>query len=344
MNLEEVNLKSNYQKNEVKRFLERFDLRFDENIDYTIVIRENEEIVATASKSKDIIKCFAVDESMQGFGITNTLVTNILNRIFGEGSFHAFLFTKPKNLNIFENVGFSLVAKTEKVALLEIGTQNIKKTIDEIIKDNDIDISKKRAMIVMNANPFTLGHRYLLQRASSENEEVLVFVVEEDKSCFPFKDRLELVKNGAKDLKNVKVIKGTNYIISSATFPNYFLRKEDDFLAEYIKLDVTITATQFCKKLNINRRYVGSEPYCKVTNKYNEIMKEILEKYGVEFIMVERKSDDNGAISASKVREFIKSENFGEMDKLLPESTIEFLKTDEGKKICEKIKTTDSVH
>ena len=139
MNLEEVNLKSNYQKNEVKRFLERFDLRFDENIDYTIVIRENEEIVATASKSKDIIKCFAVDESMQGFGITNTLVTNILNRIFGEGNFHAFLFTKPKNLNIFENVGFSLVAKTEKVALLEIGTENtqlaIRKSSVTLVKD-----------------------------------------------------------------------------------------------------------------------------------------------------------------------------------------------------------------
>ena len=57
----------------------------------------------------------------------------------------------------------------------------------------------------MNCNPFTLGHRYLIEQASEKVDHLYVFVVEEDKSFFPFSDRIGLVKKGTADLKNITV-------------------------------------------------------------------------------------------------------------------------------------------
>ncbi|MBC2855886.1 MAG: [citrate (pro-3S)-lyase] ligase [Cetobacterium sp.] len=344
MNLEIVNLRSSFEKKEVIEFLKKFDLNFDETIDYSLVIRQNDEIVATASKTKNIIKCFAIDDKMRGEGLTNTLVTNLLNKSFEQNFFHNFVFTKPSNINIFKGVGFNLVSQTDKVALLEIGTTNIEKTLTSIKEKYNLSDDINRAMLVMNCNPFTLGHQYLIQKAASENDEVLIFVVQEDKSTFPFDVRFDLVKKGTEHLKNVKVIPGTEYIISSATFPNYFLRKEDDSLLEYIKLDVTITGEYFCKEFKINKRYVGEEPYCPMTKKYNEIMYDILKKYGVEVIVIPRKEIDSIAVSASKVRKLLKEDNYLELESLLPKTTYDFLMTEKGKEIAEKIKTLNSAH
>lgn len=347
MNLETLNLKSSYEKKEVISFLKSFDLSFDEDIDYTLVLRDKEIILGTASKSKNIIKCFAISEKLRGEGFTNTFVTNLLNKAFEEGYFHNFVFTTPKNIDIFSGIGFSLISTTDKVALLEIGTENINRKIENIKKEYHLEDSfenKKRSLLVMNCNPFTLGHQYLIEKASSENDEVLVFIVEEDKSSFPFKIRYQLAKEGTSHLKNVKVIEGTEYIISSATFPNYFLRKEDDALLEYIKLDVTITGEYFCKKLGISKRYVGEEPYCKITEKYNGIMTEVLKKQGVEVVIVPRKEFHSKGISASRVRTLIKENKSEELKNLVPETTYNFLISEEGKEIGRKIRNNNSAH
>lgn len=50
-NVESINLKSKYETEEVKEFLGKFNLKY-EDVDYTVVIRENEEIIATCSKKK----------------------------------------------------------------------------------------------------------------------------------------------------------------------------------------------------------------------------------------------------------------------------------------------------
>ncbi|MGL6120966.1 MAG: [citrate (pro-3S)-lyase] ligase, partial [Fusobacteriaceae bacterium] len=321
----------------------------DEDVDYTIVLRDNFSILGTASKSKNIIKCFALDEKLRGEGFTNTFVTNLLNKAFEEGYFHNFIFTTPKNIDIFKAIGFSLISSTDKVALLEIGTENITRTIENIkkeyLQENGIFVkNKKRALIVMNCNPFTLGHQYLIERASSENDEVIIFVVQEDKSSFNFKVRYQLVKEGTSHLQNVKVIPGTQYIISSATFPNYFLRKDDDALLEYIKLDVTVTAEYFCKKLGITRRYVGEEPYCKMTEKYNHVMVDLLNKQNIEVVIVPRKEFANKGISASEVRNLIKQDKTELLKNLVPETTYNFLMSKEGKEIGQKIKNSNSAH
>lgn len=344
MNIETLSLSSKYQREELENFLNKFQLKLDKNLDYSLVIRNNDHIVATASKSKNIIKCFAIDESMRGEGVTNTLVTNLLNKSFDEGIFHSFVFTKPSNDDIFKGIGFKLISKTDKVSLLEIGLNSIDKTIKNIKSKLNWKENSNNGLLIMNCNPFTLGHQYLIEYAASKMDNILVLIVEEDKSSFTFKDRINLVKEGTKHLKNITVLPSSEYIISSATFPNYFLRKEDDSLEEFMKLDTKITGEHFCKKLNINTRFVGEEPYCEVTKKYNETMIKCFNNLNLKVDIIPRKKINNCAISASMVREFLKDENWNEIKNIVPTTTLSFLQSEKGKEIIERIKNSNSMH
>lgn len=344
MNIDILNLNFPHEKKELENFLKKFDLRLDETLDYSIVLRENEEIVATASKSKNIIKCFAIDESLRGEGVTNLLVTNLLNKLFDEGYFHSFVFTKPSNEVIFKGVGFKSISKTDKVALLEIGSTSIEKTIEKIKNNLNWQENSKNGLLIMNCNPFTKGHLYLIEEAASKMDNILVLIVEEDRSSFPFKDRIELVKEGCSHIKNVTILPSTEYVISSTTFPNYFLRKEDDSLEEYMKLDTTITAQWFCKKLNISTRFVGEEPFCNVTKKYNETMKSIFKLFNLNVQIIPRKENNGKAISASFVRELLKKDELEKVKELVPETTFKYLTSTKGKEVIQRLKNTDSVH
>lgn len=344
LQIQEVNLSNENEIKMVKEYLNKFNLNYEEDIDYTIFMKDNDRIIGTCSKSKNILKCFAVDEEYQGQGVSSAMVTTMLDEMFNNNIYHSFVFTKKKNKGIFTSIGFKVLYEAEEVILLEHGIYDINNYLDKLIVKYSIDAELPKAALVMNCNPFTLGHKYLIERASMENNEVLVFIVEEDKSTFPFEDRLNLVKLGVKHLKNVKVIAGGEYIISSATFPSYFLREEGSKLKAYTQIDAGIFSRFFAKKLNITKRYVGNEPYCQVTRAYNEALKEILYNYGIELIEITRMQDDYGAVSASRVRNLLKANKFQEVCKMVPEVTWNFINSEQGKEIVEKLRNTDAPH
>lgn len=342
-NTQKINLNSKIEVNRVEEFLKGFALKY-EDVDYTLIIEEEGEIIATCSKKNNIVKCFAVSEDHQGQGISNILITDITNKLFEEGMYHNFIFTKPTNNFLFQGLGYKVIVDTDKVSLLEAGNKNIHSELKNIKKNYGLKEEEQYAALIMNCNPFTLGHKYIVEKAAMENRNVIIFVVEEEKSSFPFQVRFQLIKEGVKEFKNVTVIPGGNYIISSATFPNYFLRKDDDILKEYTKIDGNVFGKYFCKELSITKRYVGSEPYCNVTNTYNETLKEVLPKYGVEVEVIERCQIENKAISASRVRELLKEGRLEEVRELVPITTYEFLKSSLGKDIIEKLKLRDLPH
>lgn len=189
----------------------------------------------------------------------------------------------------------------------------------------DIEESAKVGSIVMNCNPFTLGHRYLIEYASSQVDYLYIFVVEEDRSFFPFSDRIELIKTGTEDIKNVKVLPSGSYIISTATLPGYF---DKDNLQE-VRLDATLDlelyATQIAPFLKINVRFAGEEPLDKFTCQYNEAMKKILPKYGIEFVEIQRKLSEEEPISASRVRKKLQDRDFESIKKIVPKTTYDYL-------------------
>lgn len=345
LKLQKVNLKNENEKQEVYSFLEGFGLILDSDVDYTVVLRNSSgDIKATCSKAKNIFKCFATSEDLRGENVTATLISHLVDKMFEDGIFHSFIFTKPDKVKIFTSLNFKLLYEVEDAALLEYGIYDINKTLDTMINKYNINPKTSKGALVMNCNPFTKGHRYLIEEAAKNCEEVLLFMVEEDKSLFPFTDRYNLVKKGVEDLKNVTVIPGGEYIISSATFPSYFIRKEDQRMKASQSIDGGIFGKYFSSKLNIVKRFVGEEPYCNVTNAYNQTLKSVLPQYGVEVVEIQRKKYDDDYISASRVRELIKSNQLEEVKNIVSDVTWDFLNSESGKEIIERIKNSNSPH
>lgn len=330
---------------EVKNFLEKFNLKYENDITYTLVCKDEQEIVGTASIANNIIKCFAVSCKYQGEGVALKIISQLLN-VLNEKEIHKyFVFTTPNNIELFENMAFNLVASTESVCLLEGGVNNIEDELNNI-KDKYKISSNPKAALVMNCNPMTLGHLYLIKKCARENEEVIIFVVEQNESVFPFVDRFEIVKKEVEKFKNVKVVPSTKYIISNITFPTYFLKEESNSTKVHAELDLLIFKKYFMPIFAINKRYVGSEPYCEVTSMYNQVIADTLKDKAV---IIERAmtnvKDKDLAISASYVRDILK--NGGDMQllkKIVPSTTYDYLMTESGQKVIEKIKKSISRH
>ena len=189
------------------------------------------------------------------------------------------------------------------------------------------DNSSINGSIVMNCNPFTLGHRYLIEYAAKNVDNLYIFVVEENRSYFDFKDRLELVKKGTADLKNVTVLPSGNFIISATTFPGYFLKNSIKDVKIDCSNDLNVFAQYIAPTLNIKKRFAGEEPLDPITNQYNEAMAEILPKHGIEFDVIPRKKDDEniGVISASRVRKCLEEGKLEDIKLMVPQSTYDYL-------------------
>lgn len=180
--------------------------------------------------------------------------------------------------------------------------------------------------IVMNCNPFTYGHKYLIETASKQVDRLYIFVVEEDKSFFLFEDRFEMVKKGTEDIKNVVVVPSGKFIISAYTFPEYFMK---DYVKEK-NFDASMDVDTFCKyiapPLNIWKRFAGEEPFDPVTKNYNESMNRILPEYGMQFVEIPRYAiDSERIINATRVRELLKNKEYNELKEYVPQSTYDVL-------------------
>lgn len=180
-------------------------------------------------------------------------------------------------------------------------------------------------IIIVNCNPFTKGHQYLIRESAKKVSHLYVLVLEEDKSYFKFKDRIELVRQGTKDIDNVTVVESGKYIISSFTMPEYFDKDNLQDKKLDAALDIKIFTTYIAPALRVVKRFVGEEPFCKITAQYNEQMNDILPQYGIELEIIPRIATDGKAISATSVRNCIKENDIETLHKLLPDTTLKFL-------------------
>lgn len=332
---DEINKNNDKEIQEITDFLNKYDVVYD-NPDKTFVIRDKGKIIATGSASGNILKYFFSDVEYQGQGTMSIIYNSLLNYLMESNIPSFFVFTTPCNRIIFESLGLKEVYSTDRVALFEGGFYNYNKWVDKV-KSSLKEMKGKRGAMVVNCNPMTLGHKYVIEKALENVDDLLVFVVEEDKSIFPFKDRFNILKNELSSYEKITLIEGGPYIISQGTFPTYFIKKKDEMLDIYTRLDGSIFADKIAKDLEIDARFFGSEPTDIVTSAYNESMKEILGDRGIEVKIIERKSLEGNVISASRVRKLIKEDKIQEAFKYLPESTIEYLKSEKGKEIINKI-------
>jgi [citrate (pro-3S)-lyase] ligase len=193
------------------------------------------------------------------------------------------------------------------------------------LKEFKVDGDKKIGSIVMNCNPFTFGHRYLIETAYKNVDHLFIFVVEEDKSFFNFEDRMQMIKNVVADLEHITVLPSGRYIISTETLPGYFIKDALQNVKLDASKDLDIFGNIIAKSLNISVRFAGEEPIDAFTRQYNETMKRMLPERGVEFIEIPRVCKGDSVISASRVRKLMKEKKHEEIRKLVPMTTYDYL-------------------
>lgn len=172
-----------------------------------------------------------------------------------------------------------------------------------------------------NCNPLTNGHLYLMEQASMRVDVLHIFVLSEDRSLYSAHARYDLVKRGAQHIKNAYIHHSGDYLISSATFPAYFIKEGADARQINADLDIALFGARIAPPLNIKYRFVGTEPYCPVTSAYNERMKQLLPQYGIEVVELQRLD----GISASQVRALASQGRWDQVAGMVPKVTLDYL-------------------
>lgn len=357
MEIQTLNPTTPRQRQRIEAFLKRNGLRFDDMHYYAAITDDDGEMIAGGGLKGNVIKCVAVDDAHKGEAIANTLISHLIAHANEEGHSNVMLFTKPKNRQLFESLSFRLLAEAPEAVLMETGIGGINNMVEqlkkikeegEVCKENNQECKKEektnlnittpqhlnpsipqplttttplRGVVVMNCNPFTLGHRYLIEQAAKQVERLFVMVVREDCSLFAYAERKAMVEQGVAHLKNVTVIDGSEYAISQATFPTYFLKRLDDAADTQMLLDLDLFRRHIAPALGATVRFVGTEPTDRLTRRYNELMHEVL----TDVREISRLEKDGNAVSASRVRKAMEQGDMSTIRQLVPPTTLPYI-------------------
>lgn len=357
MEIQTLNPTTPRQRQRIEAFLKRNGLRFDDMHYYAAVTDDDGEMIAGGGLKGNVIKCVAVDDAHKGEAIANTLISHLIAHANEEGYSNVMLFTKPKNRQLFESLSFRLLAEAPEAVLMETGIGGINNMVEqlkkikeegEVCKENNQECKEEEktnlnittpqhlnpsttqplttttprgGVVVMNCNPFTLGHRYLIEQAAKQVERLFVMVVREDCSLFAYAERKAMVEQGVAHLENVTVIDGSEYAISQATFPTYFLKRLDDAADTQMLLDLNLFRRHIAPALGATVRFVGTEPTDQLTRRYNELMHEVLADVR-ETARLEKKGN---AVSASRVRKAMEQGDMSTIRQLVPPTTLPYI-------------------
>lgn len=347
MNILELHPTIPRQRRQIEMFLQTNGLRYDD-VDYyaAIVDESSDEMIAGGGLKGSVIKCVAVADGHKGEAVANVIVSHLIAKANAEGCQCVKLYTKPDNRQLFESLSFRLIAESPNAILMETGVGGIEKYSEELrvkreelevkseelgvkneeLKNDESVVSNARkpiGAIVMNANPFTLGHRFLVEQSSELVERLYVVVVREDCSMFSYNERKAMVSQGVRDIGNVVVVDGSDYAVSAATFPTYFLKQLSDATDTQIILDLDLYRRRIAPALGATIRFFGSEPTDPLTRRYNELMHQQLGEEHVHEI--QRKQQEGSAISASRVRKAMMEGCLWDAIQLVPPTTIPYI-------------------
>ena len=353
-------------RRQVEDFLGSNGLRLGEVDLYLAVLSEDGAILAGGGLQRDIVKCLAVSAEARSLGLSVPLVSRLISEASERGYTNVKVFTKPENRALFESLGFKLLAEAPKAILLENG-----RGLADYCQY--LRAHAASGVMIMNANPFTLGHRYLVDQAAlalgpstgsgtervsvgepvegvSDGEPVeppklTIIPVKEDASRFPYSERLAMLRAGCDGLADV--VEGSDYQISAATFPTYFLKDLSDAAETQMRLDIDLFGRHIAPALGARVRFVGTEPSDPLTARYNALMKELLPKYGIQLVEIprltlagasagsaSRKGSSpvpelaEGPVTATEVRALLDEGRFKAASALTPESTWPYLLAD----------------
>lgn len=310
----ELPLSVPFFREKLRLFLLENGLRTEEFDSYYAVESEEGEILAGAGLRADVIKCVAVREDMRSEGLLLPLLSHLVSAAASRGITNLKVFTRPSNRDIFQSIGFKLLASAPKAILMENG-RGLQDYVEYL---KGLRRQGRTGVIVMNANPFTKGHRFLVEEAASRVDNLVVIpVLEDTPGGFPYGERLAMIKAGVPG--GVIVADGSSYQISALTFPTYFLKDLSEASETQMLLDIDLCKRHIAPALGADVRFVGSEPSDALTARYNALMREQLS-------VVEIPRQGDRPVSASAVRKAIGEGKYAEASAMVPGSTRPYVK------------------
>ena len=338
----QINPSDKYGNRLVNELLTAEGIRRDANLDYTCGMYDDEmNLIATGSCFGNTLRCMAVSHTHQGEGLMNSIVSHLIEVQFSRGNTHLFLYTKCDSARFFGDLGFYEIARINgQIVFMENKRTGFSGYLNSLEKQKES--APRVAALVMNANPFTLGHQYLVETAAAQCDTLHLFVLSEDASLVPFAVRKKLVRAGVAHIPNVVLHDSGPYIISSATFPSYFLKDAAAVIEGHARLDLAVF-TKIARALNVTKRFVGEEPTSQVTGLYNEIMARELPTARIECHVVPRKQAAGQAISASTVRLALQKGDWETLKTLVPQTTLDYFQSPEAAPVLERIRRADNV-
>jgi len=348
LDIQEIPLSSPYFHAKVERFLAANGLRLEE-VDLYLTLQDADgEILAGGGLFRDIIKCIAVAPEARSEGLAAPLVSRLIAEASARNIHNLKVFTKPENVSVFESLGFRVLAQAPKAVLMENG-RGLEQYCAYL---RSFRKPGRCGVVVMNANPFTLGHQYLIEKASGQVDTLFVIPVKEDVSQFPYAERLAMIqaavipgptgdllpsssarptasdnyfsgrypKNQFSDAITdpahadaaVIVVEGSDYCISAATFPTYFLKDLSDSAETQMRLDINLFCTHIAPALGATVRFVGSEPEDALTARYNALLQELMPGHVVEIPRLQVTSAEAGGSGEIIFRDGARKTNFPE--------------------------------
>ncbi len=305
------------QHEEYLQLLGSCGLRDEGDADLVVLMTDDDgKLIACGVLAAYTVKQLAVTPGAEGQGVMASVLSSLTAEAAANGIYRLFLCTKPGNLNMFRSMGFHVIIETADAVLLENRKGGFNGFLASIQKYEGVC-----GAVVCNCDPFTLGHRHLIEYAASNCDNLYVFAVSEKGSMFSPEERLEMIKKGTAHIKNCHVFESDMYLISRATFPAYFIRDEERADLVRSDLDIELFCGRIAPALNISVRFAGEEPFSPVTRAYNGRMKELLPAHGIAFEEIPRLAD----ISAGKIRDMIRAGKIEQVKELVPESTYEVI-------------------
>lgn len=326
---------------QIDALLQKEGISLDGNLDYICAMYDDDyNVIATGSCFGPTLRCFAVSKDHQGEGLLNQIISHLMDVQFERGNMHLFLYTKVNSAKFFGDLGFYEIARVDgTLVFMENRRTGFPDYLKRLEKTKTDGVS---AALVMNANPFTLGHQYLVEQAAAACDTLHLFVLSEDASLVPFAVRKRLVREGVAHIPNVVLHDSGPYIISNATFPSYFLKDEAAVIDGHARLDLAVFA-RIAKALNVTIRYVGQEPNSQVTGIYNDIMAASLPQQGIECRIIPRKEAIGKPISASTVRQAIQTSDWDTLRQLVPQTTYDYFRSPEAEPVRQRIAKAGNV-
>ncbi len=330
-----------YSLAQIDALLQREGITRDAHLDYICALRDgDDEIIATGSCFGATLRCFAVSSGHQGEGLLNEIISHLIQVQYARGNTHLFLYTKETSARFFASLGFYEIARVDgTLVFMENRRSGFPNYLKNLEKTKSSGVS---AALVMNANPFTLGHQYLVETAAKNCDTLHLFVLSEDASLVPFAVRKRLVQAGIAHIRGVVLHDSGPYIISSATFPSYFLKDEAAVIDGHARLDLAVF-TRIAQALNVTHRFVGEEPTSQVTGLYNRIMAQELPKAGIACHVIPRREAGGKAISASTVRAALQNGDWDTLKALVPATTLDYFTSPEAAPVLERIRRAGNV-